>query len=610
MGAVTMARDAPGCDDALVRENRATAPIGWSTVALGAVVSVVLASALLWLAETQADVPAAIYVSDVLVPVTWTLTGLVAWRMRPGSRIGLLMLALGVLLFVNAPFGWRLPTELDLRELVTAAGAVGFWAGLATVGHLLVTYPSGRPADRAEAFFLRAAYCSAGVAALGQLLLFTPDRSVCGTRCSVSPIRVLEDRWLYLAWWRLSLAWFVLLAAICVALLVRRALTGGPRWRRQRAVIAVASIAVAAGGGAFLVLTAARATGAGLEWLVYPTLYLSILVVPGAFLAGLLRDRAGYASVVDLVRGLDQYGPHELQAGLATTLQDPSLVLVFPVGESGDVVDIDGNWVDVPADGSRSLTMLGPPDEPVAALVHDPALSESRRLLEAAGAAAHLALHNARLQAEVRAQLAEVRASRSRIVAAADDERQRLERNLHDGAQQRLFGIGMTLQMLRSTLDTGEPATQFLDEAERELRAAIRELRELAQGIHPAVLTDEGLIAGLGVLARRSPVPVTVDAQISDRPAARIEAAAYYIVSEALQNVAKHADAASACVRLRQRDGSLDIVVSDDGIGGASVAGGTGLRGMADRVLALDGTVEVRSQRGEGTEIRVRLPCE
>lgn len=605
-----MVRAAPGCDHASVRADRATAPIGWWTVGIAAAVCPALAAALVWLARAQGDVSAPVYTSDVIFPVVWTWAGLLAWKLRPGSRSGILMLLLGVDLFVNAPFGWHTPTDMPLRWLVTFAGSAGFWTGLALAGHVLLTYPSGRTENLYERRFVRLAYASAGVVTLGQMLLESPDRAVCGDRCPVSPIQVLENPGLFTAWYTLSLAWFVLLAVTCVVLLVRRYAAGGRRWRRQRTVTMVASLVMITGASLYLALNALARSLGHFGWLLYPAVYMGIVAVPGAFLVGLLRDRIGYASVADLVRGLDEIHPYELQAGLSQTLQDPDLVVLFPVGQDGDFVDIDGQWVEVPADGSRALTMLGPSDAPIAALLHDPSLSHSPKLLEAAGAAARLALQNARLQAEVRAQLAEVRASRARIVAAADDERQRLERNLHDGAQQRLFGIGMTLQMLRGRLDGNDAALDFLDEAEVDLRSAIQELRELAQGIHPAVLTDEGLVAGVGLLARRSPVPVTVDAQLPTRPSAGIEAAAYYIVSEALQNVVKHAGATSAEVRLRRHDGSLEIVVCDDGVGGASVEGGTGLRGLADRAMALDGTLDVRSQPGEGTQLRVRLPCE
>jgi signal transduction histidine kinase len=405
-------------------------------------------------------------------------------------------------------------------------------------------------------------------------------------------------------------AWFAMLAVICVALLIRRTRIGGSRWRRQRTLIAVVAVVAVSGGAAVLTLNAFnQSTRHSFGWLLYVVIYVITLVLPVAFVVGLLRDRAGYASVADLVRGLDQIETRELEAGLAKTLQDPAMKLVFPVGGAGAFVDVEGHPVLVPDDGTRRVTMLGPNDAPVAALIHDPAVLESPKLLQAASAAAHLALSNARLQAEVRAQLSEVKSSRVRIIAAADEERRRIERNLPDGAQQHLLGMGMTLHLLRSQLDDYAAATETLDDAESALRQAIEELRELAQGIHPAVLTDEGLLAAVGLLARRSPIAVRIDAEVDTRPAPNVEAAAYYIISEALQNIAKHAHAQRASVRLRCLAGHLDIKVTDDGVGGVLLQAGSGLRGMADRTHALDGTFQIRSEPGTGTEVRVSLPC-
>jgi signal transduction histidine kinase len=218
--------------------------------------------------------------------------------------------------------------------------------------------------------------------------------------------------------------------------------------------------------------------------------------------------------------------------------------VLFPV-DGGGLVEVDGHPVTASSgDPTQWTTAVGEGPQPLAVLVHDPALLEHGELLEAAGAAARLALENARLQAEVRAQLAEVRASRARLVDVADAERRRLERDLHDGAQQRLLGMGMTLQTLRGRLPVIDPGTdRLLQEATAELRSALTELRDLAQGIHPAVLTDQGLSAALGVLARRCPLPVTVQGEVSERPTPVVEAAAYYVVSEALQNTVKHAHA-------------------------------------------------------------------
>jgi signal transduction histidine kinase len=279
--------------------------------------------------------------------------------------------------------------------------------------------------------------------------------------------------------------------------------------------------------------------------------------------------------------------------------------------ERASYVDPEGRAIDLPtATPDRTVTILGPADAPVAALIHDPVLRERKALLDAAGAAARLALENERLHAELRAQLAELRASRSRIVAAGDAERRRLERDLHDGAQQRLLGLGLALQLVRTELgEDANGASELLNEADAELLAAIEELRELARGIHPAVLTEQGLTPALTTLAERSPLPVEIVEVPDERFPAPVEAAAYFVVSEALANVAKHARASAARVSIARENGVLSVAVHDDGVGGARPRGRSGLAGLADRVHALDGRLTIVSEAGEGTTLTAELPC-
>lgn len=242
-------------------------------------------------------------------------------------------------------------------------------------------------------------------------------------------------------------------------------------------------------------------------------------------------------------------------------------------------------------------------------VAHDPALLEEPALFEAAGAAARLSLENARLQAELRAQLAEVRSSRARIAKATDAERRRLEQDLHDGAQQRLLGAALSLQVARSRADgVDAELSGALREAEAALEAALGELRELGHGIRPGVLTDHGLGPALRALARRCPTRVQVDAVPTQRFPAHVEAAAYFTVSEALQNAAKHSDAEVVRLRAAAIDGRLELEVEDDGVGGANPAG-AGLRGLRDRVASVDGTLRVDSPTGRGTRIRAEIPC-
>ena len=335
------------------------------------------------------------------------------------------------------------------------------------------------------------------------------------------------------------------------------------------------------------------------------------LAISLALAAGMLWGGAGRGAVADLVVELERTPPGSVRDALAHTLGDPSLELALWLPERAAYVDGTGRPLELPPSGSgRAVTVLGPAEAPVAALVHDPALLERPKLLEAAGAAVRLALENERLQAELRLQLAEVRASRARIVDAGDAERRRLERDLHDGAQQRLLSLGLALQLVRSELGpSANGAATLLGEAEAELAAALEELRELAQGIHPAVLTEQGLGPALRTLAARSPLPLELRHLPDERLPAPVEAAAYFVVSEALANVAKHAHASAVSVSIVRHDGSLVVEIEDDGVGGAEPKAGSGLAGLADRVQALEGRLTIESEaRTAGTRLRAELP--
>jgi signal transduction histidine kinase len=239
-------------------------------------------------------------------------------------------------------------------------------------------------------------------------------------------------------------------------------------------------------------------------------------------------------------------------------------------------------------------------------------LLDEPSLVRAASAAARLAIDNERLHAEVRAKLEEVQASRARIVEAEDAERKRVERNLHDGAQQRLVTLSLAVGLLKEHLDHNGDSLRAaeVDRISRELRLALEELRELARGIHPAILTEEGLPAAVGSLADRSPVPVSVeDGSIGRLPEA-VEATAYFVVAEALTNLAKYAHASRASVRLNRQGNRLQVEVADDGSGGADVGAGSGLRGLEDRVAALGGALSVESRPGAGTRVQAEIPCD
>ena len=287
-------------------------------------------------------------------------------------------------------------------------------------------------------------------------------------------------------------------------------------------------------------------------------------------------------------------------------LGDPSLEVAYWLPERG-YVDREGRAVEPAPD--RAVTEIDHEGRRVGALLHASVLAETPELVTEASAAAALAIENARLEVELRARLEALRASRARLVEAGDAERRRLGRDLHDGAQQRLVALMIELQLARERFDS-DPAgsRELLDSAFANAQAAVGELRDLAAGIHPAVLSQRGLDAALESLASRAPIPVERESELEERLPIAVETAAYFVVAEALTNVAKYAQATHARVSVRREGEEAVVEIRDDGVGGAQESGGTGLRGLADRVGALDGTLEVDSPPGAGTVIRARFP--
>ena len=300
--------------------------------------------------------------------------------------------------------------------------------------------------------------------------------------------------------------------------------------------------------------------------------------------------------------------PEEICAVLAEALGDPLADLYFWLPETEAYADAAGEIVEPPVD-IRARREIRRDDVRTAMLLHDPTLLERRDLLDGVLSAATLSIEMARLRVEVRIQLAEVEASRTRIVEAGYEERRRLERDLHDGAQQRLVSLGVQLRRLQFTLPSeAKILSPALDQIVDEVGAAIGDLRQIAAGVRPARL-DDGLAAALRDLARTSPIPVEVDAP-SDRVTASVEAAAYFVACEAITNAVKHGSASKVAVRAVRDDATLRVSVSDDGVGGATVRRGSGLAGLRDRVAAHGGTFHIASPRGGGTTVEVAIPCE
>ena len=300
--------------------------------------------------------------------------------------------------------------------------------------------------------------------------------------------------------------------------------------------------------------------------------------------------------------------PEAVEGMLSDVLGDPGLEVRFWLAESGLYVDSRGHRVEDVAGDRRERTPVQRAGAPLAIVLHNAPPDEPTGLLREMVEEAGLAIEIARLRAELRRQLQEVEASRARIVAAGYEERRRIERDLHDGAQQRLVSIGLALRHAQHELAPPPDATSAaLDGAVRELALAIEELRELAQGVRPARL-DDGLASALGELAARSPLPVDVNAS-AERFPADIEAAAYFIACEGLTNAVKHARATRVTVTAERMDGKLVISISDDGIGGANTSRGSGLSGLSDRVQAHRGALRLERGDGTGTTLVAELPC-
>jgi signal transduction histidine kinase len=467
--------------------------------------------------------------------------------------------------------------------------------------HVFLAFPSGRLGSAFERVLVGAGYATAfGLQLVGMVLGgFGPDNLLAVFDQADAAYTLLRVQLLVLS--------AIALTGVVVLLARRRA--GLRRW----VALLVDSFVVALVLLAFLYTSAALGlvSGQALFETVRRMTLFALGLAPLVFLFGLLDARLARSAVGDLfveLRGNPT--PGELRAALARALRDPSLTLAYWLPEFESWADIDGRPVELPrGSGSRAATLVDRDGVAVAALIHDTSLQEDAALLDAVTAAAAIALENVRLNVELRARLDELRGSRARIVEAGDSERRRLERNLHDGAQQRLVGIALQLRLLQNRLRDDPEAAEIASLATDQLALSLDELRELARGLHPAVL-EHGLGAALDALAARSQVPTSVRYEVPDRLPEAVELAAYFVASEALTNVAKYAHANEATVRA-WRDGRTAVIeVADDGVGGADDARGSGLRGLADRVEALDGRLRVVSPAGAGTVVTAELPCE
>lgn len=492
------------------------------------------------------------WLPDLAVGWTFVGCGLVAWSRRPESRTGALLAATG--------FAWFAGNF--------AAGL--FYLHRGPLVHCVLAYPSGRLRSRLDLAAVTVGYVTAVLALVGRSELAT-----------------------------------IALAALVLAVAGRGYLAAVGRERRSRIVVLQATLALglvlAGGAAARLAFPAGDANEAAL--LAYEAALAAVAV---ALLIGLLRAPWERAPVTDLVVELGEESSGSLRDALARALGDPTLSVGYWLPDAAAYVDAAGARLELPEPGgSRAVTLVERDGLPLAVLVHNQAVLDDPGLVEGVAAAARLGAANARLQAEVRSQLGDLAASRRRLLEAGDKERQRLELRLREGAARRLEALAQALR--RAPFPAGSSARESLGQAQRQLGLTLADLHELALGLHPRELVEEGLEGALRGLAARSPVPVELEIA-AERAGPEAEAAAYFLCSEALVNVARYASASRVAIRIAQTDGRLEVEVDDDGVGGADPARGSGLRGLADRVEALGGTLRVDSRPGSGTRLEASIP--
>jgi signal transduction histidine kinase len=498
--------------------------------------------------------------------VGWTLIGcgLVAWEQRPQSRTGPLMAATGFTWFLGNFSG------VGMAALAwVAAHLVYLHRG--PLVQLVLTYPSGRPPSR----LARAAVAVGYAAAV------------------ITPV------------WRSEVA-TILLASLLLGVGARDYVRAVGRARRMRraALQAVAGLSVVLAGTAAARLLLPAGDVSGPLLLVYEA---TLCVLAGWLLAGLLLAPWDRPAVTDLVVELGEARAGTLRGQLSRALGDPSLEIGYWLPDRAVFVDAEGRMLTIPDPGSeRSVTVVEREGRPVAVLIHDPAVLADPGLLEAVASAAQLAASHARLQAEVQARVVELEASRRRILAARDDQRKRLEHRLREGAERRLGQLADMLRRSRRSA-SGPRTREQIARAEAQLALTLEELRRLAHGLHPGVLSERGLEGALAVLAKDFPVPVQVTVA-GDQVPSPVAVVAYFVCAEALANVAKHAGAARVAVSVTARGGRVRVEIEDDGVGGADPGRGSGLRGLADRVETVGGTLQVASVPGQGTRLAAEIP--
>ena len=543
---------------------------------------------------------------QALIVATPIAVGLYAWRDGTHARFGRLLVFAGLAWFLAA-------LSSSSNEVVHSIGRVAGWTVEAGLIYLILAFPSGRLTARIDRLLAGAAAALVAILFLPTAFITetypTPNQLVtCTADCPGNAFMVLGSEPGFLD--DVLVPFRELLAtALFLAVVVRLGdrIVGATRLMRRTLVPVLVfamlrTLALSAG----LVLRRAGVDESVVE-VATAIIALGLPAMCIGFLIGLIRWRIFTADcLVALAHGLrTRSGSAGRRDLIAATLSDPTVELAFWRRDAGGWVSVDGRPTSLPPPPSdRRATLVFDEDEPVAAVVHDAALSEQHSFVEAVGAYAFVWDDNRRLAARVESSLSELRASRARILAAADDERRRIERDLHDGGQQRLVALRIRLELAEELLkqDPGR-AKDMIHRLGGDIDAALDELRSLAAGVYPSLLAARGLPDALRTAALQSPVPASVQVEGSDRYPNEVETAAYFCCIEALQNVAKHAPDASAVAISISRNGDLRFEVRDDGPGFVVNDGATGhgLVNMRDRIAAVGGELEIRSAPGTGT---------
>jgi signal transduction histidine kinase len=536
---------------------------------------------------------------SLLVPLTagtYVVAGVVAWLRRRSSDIGALLVSGGFVWLATGFFNSDVPALIAL-------GAVSATVPVAVIVHLLLSFPSGRLTTRPLRALVGAGYLTSLVLQMPLYLFAAHPHPHDVLQLADRPDLLQAGVWL-------QRGAGILVVSLTAAVLVRRLRTAAPAQRRLLAPLYAYGVATV-----LFVPLSALVLAPRLGWspVTLYVLQLTVLgLVPVAFGWSLLRG--GFARTAELEElgawlGHQEHGHAALQRALGEVLGDPSVDLVFWVPERAHYVDVHGRALGTSVrDGGRAIAEVELAGTRVGAITYDAAVVDDPDVVRRAGRLVAIAVDRERLTAELLANQEELRQSRLRIVEAGDRERHRVERNLHDGAQQQLMSVALQLRLAQVRLDSGEPPAGALDSAAADLEHAMQELRELARGLHPSLLTDVGLGGALESLAERSPIPVQLSATAGALPESTA-VGAYYVVAEALTNAARHSHATQLDVRAEVRGRLLVVEVADDGVGGAVPASGSGLEGLGDRVDSLGGRLRIVSPTGVGTTLTAELPC-